>query len=115
MARKALDVPTFIKSYWNYYLELENHFRETERFVDFDNQNNSTFSIEYIKLLQAICSEIDVVGKEIASACNPAFVVDRNTDIPKWGYEVQKAFPEIDTMKVQFLGEYELQPSKNWK
>ena len=71
----------FIKNYWQYYIELEKQFIETQRFFAFDSQNNATFSMEYIKLLQVICSEIDVVGKVIAKHANPEFVIDKNTNI----------------------------------
>ena len=67
------DLKLFIKSYWEYFLELEEQFLETKRFVAFDKANAKAYSIEYLKLYQAICSEIDVVGKEIAVAINPQF------------------------------------------
>lgn len=105
----------FIKSYWEYFLELENQFFETRRFVAFDRENAKTYSIEYLKLYQAVCSEIDVVGKEIAIAVNPLFKIDKNTNIRKWGYEIQQAFPTIKDLEVIFNGEEMLQPFKNWE
>ena len=71
----------FCKYHWEYYLVLEKDFLETERYISFDlgdnylyddrettNIGNSmTFSNEYIKQYQTICSEIDVVMKSI---CN---------------------------------------------
>ena len=73
------DINLFIKSYWDYFLELEEQFIETKRFVAFDKANSKSYSIEYLKLYQAVCSEIDVVGKEIAVAVNPTFKIDKNT------------------------------------
>lgn len=105
----------FIKSYWNYFLELEYQLLETRRFVAFDNANAKTYSIEYLKLYQAVCSEIDVVGKEIAVAMNPSFKIDYNTNIKKWGYEVQQAFPIIKDIQVLFNGEYIIHPFANWE
>lgn len=64
--KNEITLSQFIKSYWNYYLELEEQLNQTKRFVDFDISNYKTFSIEYLKLLQATCSEIDVVAKIIA-------------------------------------------------
>ena len=64
--KSEITTSQFIKSYWNYYLELEDQLIQTKRFVDFDISNYKTFSIEYLKLLQATCSEIDVVAKIIA-------------------------------------------------
>ena len=110
-----VDLKLFLKSYWEYYLELEEQLIETKRFVAFDKANAKAFSIEYLKLYQAVCSEIDVVGKEIASAVNPSFKIDNNTNIKKWGYEVQQHFPLLKDRKVLFVGEEIFQPFKNWE
>lgn len=63
----GITTEIFKKSYWNYFLELEEEFLLTQKYVTFDKLNFNTFSAEYIKLIQAVCSEIDVVAKEIAS------------------------------------------------
>lgn len=71
--------------------------------------------LEYLKLYQAVCSEIDVVGKEIAVAVNPTFKIDNNTNIKKWGYEIQQRFPNIKDIGVVFNSEDILQPYKDWE
>ena len=69
----------FEKSYWNYFLELEEQFLDTKKYVAFDAVNYKTYSLEYLKLLEAVCSEIDVVGKEIAHQIDTSFKrEDRN-------------------------------------
>ncbi|MCC8088630.1 MAG: hypothetical protein LIO79_05125, partial [Rikenellaceae bacterium] len=105
----------FIKSYWEYYLELEDEFLDTKRFVEFDRSNAKSYSIEYLKLYQAVCSEIDVVGKEIAVAVNPLFKIDKYTDIKKWGYEVQQQFPTLKETVVIFNDMDSVQPFKDWE
>ena len=69
----------FCKCHWEYYLVLEKDFLKTEPYVSFelgDNylynsdsvenpENSLTFSNEYIKQYQAICSEVDVILKSI--------------------------------------------------
>lgn len=105
----------FLKDYWRYYIELENQVCKTRRYVSFDSANYSTYSVEYIQLLQAICSEIDVVGKVIAQLSNPEFKVDRKTNINKWGFEVQSVFNGIDTKTIYFDNRVEIIPFKNWK
>ena len=109
------DLKLFIKSYWEYFLELEEQFLETKRFVAFDKANAKAYSIEYLKLYQAICSEIDVVGKEIAVAINPQFKIDNNTNIKKWGYEVQKKLPMLKDAVVIFNDEDTLRPFQDWE
>ncbi len=105
----------FKKSFWSYYLELEQQFIETKRYVEFSSCNNKTYSIEYLKLYQAICSEIDVVGKEIASDVVPGFKVDKNTNIKKWGYNFQKVFGSIKDSEVCFYELYDVKPFSNWE
>ena len=84
---------TFMKNYWDYYRELEKEFLNTRKYVEFSTGNNSTYSIEYLKLYQAVCSEIDVVGKVLAQIANPSFrPEDRQNSIYKWWYEIQDAF-----------------------
>ena len=76
-------VNIFIKSYWNYYLELEDQFIATKKFVEFDASNSATYSVEYLKLFQAVCSEIDVVAKILAEEYNPSFKKIDNKNIQK--------------------------------
>ena len=109
------ELKQFIKSYWDYFLELEEQFLETKRFVAFDKANARAYSIEYLKLYQAVCSEIDVVGKEIAVKANPSFKIDKYTNIKKWGYEVQKKFPLLKNMAVIFNDEEYIYPFKDWE
>lgn len=59
-----LDAETFEKTFWNYYLELEQDYLNLERKIPFDEINYNTFSYKYMTLLLSICSEIDVLFKE---------------------------------------------------
>ncbi|MBA3341499.1 MAG: hypothetical protein H0T48_06650 [Gemmatimonadaceae bacterium] len=49
--------------YWQHFLALEADFSATSRYVEFAGKNFATFSIEYVKLLLAIGSEVDVLCK----------------------------------------------------
>ena len=109
-----IHLTQFIKSYWNYYIELEDQLLETKKYVDFDESNYKTFSVEYLKLLQATCSEIDVVGKIIAEYYDNSFKKVENKNIQKWGLLVHSAFPEIETSTVSFLNDKEIAPWTNW-
>lgn len=102
----------FKKSYWDYFLELEEQFANTQKYVAFDEINKKTFSIEYLKLIQAVCSEIDVVAKEIAVFFNPAFEKESNPNIQKWGYIIQSKLPDLLSSQVTFNGETVIAP---WK
>lgn len=83
----------FINSYWQYYRELEDEFLATRKYVDFYAENNDTFSVEYLKLFQAVCGEIDMLGKEMAMGRNPSFKpADSKNNILKWWYEIQEEY-----------------------
>lgn len=111
---KKNDLSIFIRSYWDYYLELEEQFKSTNKYVAFDSYNKNTYSVEYLKLFQAVCSEIDVVAKEIASKLDNTFKPDRNTTIYKWGYVLQNCLPDILTQKVVFNHDQIVAPWENW-
>lgn len=59
-------------SHWNYFLALEEDLDRLSRFVDFSHGNDATFSLEIARLLLGASSEVDVVLKQLAKACNPA-------------------------------------------
>jgi len=49
--------------YWQHFLALEADFAATSRYVEFSPLNFAAFSVEYVKLLLAVGSEIDVLCK----------------------------------------------------
>ena len=63
-------------------------------------------------LLQAVCSEIDVVAKVICYHVDSSFKGDRIND---WGYCLQQTFQNIQSAKVCFKKTYEIQPWDKWK
>ena len=111
---KQSKLSIFVRSYWDYYLELEEQFSQTKKYIAFDIYNKDAYSVEFLKLLQAVCSEIDVVAKEIASALDPSFKVDSSTNIQKWGYVLQNKLPKILTAEVVFNHDIRVTPWKNW-
>ena len=62
-----MNTNEFQKVFWSYYLNLEEKFINTTKYVEVTKDNYLTYSIEYTSLLLNICSEIDVIFKEI---CN---------------------------------------------
>lgn len=88
---------SFVKNYWNYYRELEKEFISTRKYVECSPDNWNTYSLEYLKLFQTICSEIDVVGKAMAGVCNSLFNPgDKHNNILKWWYEIQDTYMLTD-------------------
>lgn len=106
---------SFIKNYWNYYLELERQLIQAKQYVEFDESNFKSFSIEYLKLLQITCSEIDAVGKIIANYYDEKFYLIKYANIPKWGFVIQNNIKDINILKVLFNKDIELLPWSKWK
>lgn len=102
-------------TYWKYYISLEKQFLETERYVEFDYINNGkTYSMEFMKLFQAVCSEIDVVGKKLAQISNEAFSPNKKTGINEWWFYITKNYPDFSERKCILLGRKVLQPWKRF-
>ena len=103
----------FFKSYWNYFLELEENLLEIQRYINFEKNNWKVYSNEFIKLLEVIGAEVDIIAKEIVKYKKPN--VKKSDGIARWGYEIQQLIPDIDTIKLRFNGESIIIPWKNWK
>ena len=100
-----------MRKYFNYQYVIT--LVRTEEYVAFDQVNSKAYSIEYLTLLQTICSEIDAVSKTILSHFDSDFKT-RDIGILKWGYEIQKHFPNITSKDVMFVRAYKIIPWKNW-
>lgn len=118
----------FIKNYWNYYRELEDELIQTKRYVEFHESNHKTFSVEFLKLYQAVCSEIDVLGKALASTRNTNFQPnDKKNNIFKWWFEIQDGKIKVkdviedteediplDEYRCTFMGDFEIIPWRDF-
>ena len=134
MQRNSDAFNKFLKNYWRYYKELEIELLSTSRYVEFVEDNFSTYSVEFLKLYQAVCSEIDVIGKMMAFQVNSSFnPEDTRNNIYKWWYEIQDLFTftedyndvikddnSIIRKKLQeaeccFIDTYKISPWKNFR
>lgn len=108
-----IEFNNYVESYWKYYLSLEMRLMRTEEYVAFDAVNAKTYSVEYLALLQTICSEIDVTGRAIARSYDDSIKKDAN--ITKWGYVVQSHIGHIIQQKTQFVNGNILIPWEKWE
>ena len=90
-----------LDEYNNYYNELEQQLIGTLDYVPIDVVNFDTFSIKYNLLYQSICSEVNVVMKELAKRIAP----DKNCDgINSCREIIMGRYPSFTTMKVIGFG-----------
>lgn len=99
--------------YFNYYLELERDFFKTESYVTIDEDNYGTFSIQYNRIYQSVCSEIDCLLKELCRELAPQSKAD---SINKYCTIIQSKFQYFNIETVYFYkARIELQPWKCWE
>lgn len=100
--------------YWRYFVALENDLAKTARFVEIAQANQSTYSIEYARLLLAAGSEVDVLCKVICEQHQLA-LPDRPT-ITHHRTAIMGKLPQLAELKV-LLPTYgrELLPWSDWK
>lgn len=104
----------FVTNHWKYYIALEDEILSTEKYIEFDEINYNTFSIEYLMLFQAVCSEIDVIGKQLSLLVNEDFKPRRTTSITDWWYQIQDAIRESLQKPVVFCDKITINPWKGY-
>ena len=80
------------KIHWNYFLALERDMEVVARFVEFNERNFSTFSIELAHLLFAAASEVDVVAKLLCKHAAPGSPCG---NIDDYRSTLQRVVPEL--------------------
>lgn len=107
------EINTFFKRYYRYYLSLESDFLATERFVTIDLDNSNTFSVEYIKLFQTICGEVEAVSKYLCAMLDEEAKCENFTDCCKIIITSNRLFERACTTVPQ-LERVIIAPFLNW-
>ena len=127
MGFMGITLESFYNNHWKYYLVLEKDFLKTQRYVEIDlggdtsyitntkgtNIGNSrTFSIEYLKQYQAICSELDTISKII---CEYLGYRDCK-NIKEYTEVILDKYGDItsEVVEVLTLKHFELRPYEEW-
>lgn len=67
-----MNIEEYNSKVWAFYLRLEKDFIESLNYVEFAEDNFFTYSIEFERMLLAICSEIDVLCKLLCKEIEPS-------------------------------------------
>lgn len=104
----------FLKQCWKYYLMLESDFSAQQRYITFEADNFSTYSLELSKQYLSICSEIDVICKQYCKHLDPAKSADT---IDKYADIILQINPEITASKISLKEDAALvlMPWNDWK
>jgi hypothetical protein len=76
----AIPVAILVKEpkvHWNYFLALETDVVRLARFIEFREDNFSTYSIEIARLIMAAAAEVDVVAKLVCRKLAPERRVEK--------------------------------------
>lgn len=101
-----------ICQHWQYLIALDSDLHKCSRFVHINSQNFRTYSIEFVRILLAAGSEIDVVAKIL---CNSIDSTKSYTNINEYRDTIIAEFPRFPSM-IMDVPQYELQliPWKKW-
>ncbi len=98
----------FVATYWKYYLILEQHFEESEKYVEFSVDNYATYSMQFISCLMETGAELDGVMKSICG-----FSPDDRKTIQDYAPKILGKYPDINTKEVIVRGNA-IMPFKGW-
>ena len=57
--------------HWNYFLVFDSDAEKLSRYIEFTSDNFKTYSIELVRLLLSVASEVDVVAKLLCIKVDP--------------------------------------------
>lgn len=84
-------------SHWNYFLAVEEDLNGLSRYIEFDNNNYKTYSLELARILMAAVQEIDVLFKQICDLKKT--VGNCESDYRR---EIPKTYPNLPSLDVIF-------------
>ena len=83
--------------HWRYFLTVEEDIEKTTRFVEPHPANFQTYSVEFVRLILAICSEVDVVAKVLCALIDPPRKVQK---MDEYRPVITRRYPKLCTSKV---------------
>ncbi len=101
-----------ICQHWQYLRALDSDLHKCSRFVDINPRNFRSYSIEFVRILLAASSEIDVVAKILCNCIDPTRSCEK---INEYRETIVNEFPKFPSMIID-VPQYELQltPWNEW-
>ncbi|MBO1257076.1 hypothetical protein J3L16_15435 [Alteromonas sp. 5E99-2] len=105
-------------SFWMYFLSLEKDFVQTHHFVEVTTANYATYSVEYSKILQLSCAEIDSVLRNLCTILEPQCDFPNNESrsgrIGDYKKIINKHCPEFINAEVTLTHGFNCVPWEKW-
>jgi len=108
------SIDDFVTNYWNYFLSLEDEFINIETIIPVDDTNNNTFSINYMKIYFALCSEIDVIFKEFIEYNGWYTFSSSDGNFGKYKDIILQQLPKFTNEIIIFSEKKEIKPFNSW-
>jgi len=85
--------------YWRYFLVLEQELSDLSRYIEFNSNNYSTYSIELARIYLAVCSEIDVVAKLLSDSLSLS--LGHPSNIHNYRIQIMETYSNLPNLTVQ--------------
>jgi len=82
--------------HWRYFLILESEFERVLRFIEPDEANHDTYSLELAKQLLSVASQFEVIIKLFLAERSPGHSASRMEDLREVLLQVSPHAPEIE-------------------
>ncbi|OEZ83753.1 hypothetical protein JAB8_43960 [Janthinobacterium sp. HH106] len=98
--------------FWEYYLAIEEDLLNCSRYVEFSEQNYSTYSNEFAKIIVLSSAEIDNILRELCELMAPG---SNAGNINKYHSIITNKYPNIINSYVKIrMADINLQPWNEW-
>jgi hypothetical protein len=99
--------------YWQYFIALESDLAETSRFVEIADDNMSTYSIEFARIILSAGSEVDVLAKVLSE--QHGLGLKKPVNIDEYRKKITGKFPGFVSLSIRMPRyERELTPWRDW-
>ena len=87
--------------HWQYFIVLDSDLDNVSRYVQINSDNYETYSIEFVHIFLAICSEIDTVAKILCKKFDTKFdPLNKKNNIDLYRSIITNECPNLCTMKI---------------
>jgi hypothetical protein len=83
---------------WYFFLALESDLDATARYVEPTEENDTTYSIEFTRILMSAAAEVEVVAKQLLVSKRP--LLPRKSNIEHLRKRFRKHYPKLPSMEV---------------
>lgn len=106
-------------NFWYYFKNIESDIIQTLRYVEPDRENFATYSVEYAKIINVACAEIDNLMKTICEkleSIRPESERKPHGNIGQYKECLLNRFPNITEVMLYIpRGKYGIRPFYEWK